>query len=159
MKNITLGNVHYLESMSEETHCFTATVKVDGKPFCEAKNEGHGGPTFFYPLNENDLGELERKIKQENPMVDTPYGTIPNSLELVVGDLLDEYLLNREVKKFATKLKKKIYLYDPKSDEILTIKKGIPNQTNLSAVKAKYPNMVVMNELDENGVREILFGQ
>ena len=46
---ITLRNFKSADFASEETLCFSAIVVFDGKPIAEAKNEGHGGATFFYP--------------------------------------------------------------------------------------------------------------
>lgn len=47
---IELKNVRYAAFASEETSCFQATVYVDGKPFCLASNDGHGGPDFYEPI-------------------------------------------------------------------------------------------------------------
>ena len=40
---IELKNLKTAEFASEETHCFEATVYLDGKRFCIASNQGHGG--------------------------------------------------------------------------------------------------------------------
>ncbi len=44
IKNLKL-NTHF----SQETHCFTATVYIDGKRAFSAENEGRGGPNNYYP--------------------------------------------------------------------------------------------------------------
>ena len=40
---IELKNVKHVESMSEETECFTANLYVDGKKIGAVSNRGHGG--------------------------------------------------------------------------------------------------------------------
>jgi hypothetical protein len=44
---ITLKNLKHAEFASEETHCYSATVYLDGKRFCLASNDGHGGPDRY----------------------------------------------------------------------------------------------------------------
>lgn len=53
---IQLKNLKIIDSMSEETVCFTATVYKDGKRIGTAKNEGHGGPTTVF-LDSGGIGD------------------------------------------------------------------------------------------------------
>lgn len=48
MSTIAVKNVRILESMSEETLCFEATVYVDGQRFGTCGNEGRGGPNTYH---------------------------------------------------------------------------------------------------------------
>lgn len=47
---IELKNLKTLASLSEETHCYTATIYVDGKPAFQASNRGHGGCDDYRPI-------------------------------------------------------------------------------------------------------------
>ncbi len=47
---ITIKNLKYAAFASQETSCFEGTVYVDGKRFCIASNEGHGGPDSYDAL-------------------------------------------------------------------------------------------------------------
>jgi len=47
---IELKNLKVAEFASEETTCYEATVWVDGKRFCIASNQGHGGPDSYDPI-------------------------------------------------------------------------------------------------------------
>ena len=62
-KIIGIKNLKYCEWMSEETNCFTATVTVNDEDFCHAQDEGKGGMTYFYPLEDrkdyDPIDELE----------------------------------------------------------------------------------------------------
>lgn len=44
---IELKNLKTAEFASEETQCYEATVYVDGKAFCIASNQGHGGSDSY----------------------------------------------------------------------------------------------------------------
>ena len=48
--NITLKNIKHNENLSEETHCFSATVYLDGKAAFGVKNAGHGGADDYYAV-------------------------------------------------------------------------------------------------------------
>lgn len=60
---ITLKNLKYAEFASEETACFEATVYVDGKRFCTASNQGHGGPNEFHPIKPQNYYDMENDIR------------------------------------------------------------------------------------------------
>lgn len=61
---IQIKNLKVAEFASEETLCFQATVYVDGKPFCEASNEGRGGENNFrkIPRGPQLLEDAIRKV-------------------------------------------------------------------------------------------------
>lgn len=50
---ITLKNIKHSEFASHETHCFEATVYIDGKRAFGVENDGQGGPNNYFPLNWN----------------------------------------------------------------------------------------------------------
>jgi len=51
MAKITLKNFKHAEFASHETNCFEATVYLDGKKFGNVENDGHGGCSFFWPID------------------------------------------------------------------------------------------------------------
>jgi G3E family GTPase len=50
--SITLRKFQHAEFASQETTCFEAEVLVDGKAFCIASDEGHGGEMRLDPLKQ-----------------------------------------------------------------------------------------------------------
>jgi hypothetical protein len=50
MLNIVLKNVKVMESLSEETPCFSADVYEGGKLIAHVSNHGHGGSNNVYPV-------------------------------------------------------------------------------------------------------------
>ncbi len=83
---ITVKNVKYSEFMSHETNCFEATVYVDGKRFCKARNEGMGGETIFYPFdNKITNADLYKKITDLNTVIQRHYE--PSKFDFAGGDI------------------------------------------------------------------------
>ena len=99
-KKIGIKNLRYCEWMSRETNCFKATVTVDDDDFCYAEDEGCGGQTIFFPLEETGsiedsnnykpIDELEQWCKNSLPKWTSKYVPEPMdmTLEILVGDLV-----------------------------------------------------------------------
>lgn len=97
---IELRNVKYAAFASQETHCFSATVVIDGAVVGTVSNEGHGGSDDFRPW------ELEKRLdayaKTLPPIDCTTFGgegTMPSSAEMLIGDLMNEWLSARDLKR------------------------------------------------------------
>lgn len=45
---LELKNIKHTDWASEETHCYKASLYVDGKPVAVVSNDGHGGPDRDY---------------------------------------------------------------------------------------------------------------
>jgi hypothetical protein len=62
---IEVKNVKFVEAFSEETFCFTASIRVDGKKVGEASNRGHGGNTdLMYKDGYPHKSETHKAIKE-----------------------------------------------------------------------------------------------
>jgi len=93
---------------SEETTDFTAEVWVDGKLVAHAENDGHGGNTNVSPVNPTASNFLK--------VVDDYFSKLPKyvpenckfaiqpSLEDTVDNLLEDFLVAKDKKKFEAKL-------------------------------------------------------
>ena len=46
---LEMKNIKHSEWASEETHCYQASLYVDGKPFAIVSNDGQGGSDRDYP--------------------------------------------------------------------------------------------------------------
>jgi len=109
---IELKNVKYAAFASQETSCFSATVYIDGKKAGEVENGGYGGCDNFHPH------ELQQRL-------DAYGATLPKTIdyldglsnrddggyemaqdaESLIGDLLQDYLVTRDLKRIlSTKL-------------------------------------------------------
>ena len=105
---IILKNLKHFESGSQETHCYTASIFVDGKKFATVENDGHGGCDNVHPIDGgwNAVRELEERIKATFPRIESEYfedGMEP-SLEIICGDLVNAFLLKKKFKKVMRRI-------------------------------------------------------
>ena len=145
LKNLSLNT-----SISEETHCFRASVYINGKRMFTASNGGNGGPNFYspsdfktgkeafeeamslareearqYTLKKIELGEdLQWAIDDERLKDEL--------IDWLIADLINEQLTLKEMRKT---IKKKVIVYDPKSNDILHLGKDKPTDEILEKYK------------------------
>lgn len=105
----TLSKVSHNARLSQETHCFTAVLNVNGKPYFEVSNHGHGGPDMNNPLPGQTLADFQVKESEVEAYVKTlpktkfEGGEMDESLECIVGDLMNDHLISKEVKRKLSK--------------------------------------------------------
>lgn len=139
--DFALKNVKYFAAGSEETHCFEATLYIKGKRSLIVSNDGHGGPDNFRPAAKgvapNSIWPFIEQINKDLGQTLCPVGdtdlTVPLDLEIVVGDLMNEWHRDNEVKRI---LKRVSYIkqdgnvyqlaakYKPTPDVLAIIKKA-----------------------------------
>ena len=103
---IELKSIKFSEAMSEETNAFTANLYINGKNVGYCKNQGHGGCTDY-----NSNTPEDRKVIQEAeayckalPKTKWKGMEFDQSLESVIDQLLEDWLKEKEVKKFEKKM-------------------------------------------------------
>jgi len=106
-ERITLKGIKHAAFASEETHCFQATVYFDNKKVGTVSNEGRGGCDYEYPTDNNGWDKMESYIDTLPPIM-TDY-RLPNadgepftykeSLEGICCDLLNDWLIEKDVKR------------------------------------------------------------
>lgn len=153
--NIELRKIQYAAFASEETSCYSAQVWVDGVHVADVSNDGHGGCDHQRPAKGKvyaDVEALNAKIKATYPPRDTgmilkgkPFITQPD-LEDVCGQLLEEHLLTKEVKRV---LNRTVAYVDPEKKAVFTYKKMTEPQKDqlIVALLAKKPTAKVLNRL------------
>lgn len=110
---IELKNIQTAAFASEETHCYEASLYVDGVKWGTVSNEGHGGPDLFYGFGGKtyeDIKALDERIKATFPKVDVShfYGDgekheMDQSLEVLCGELVNDHLMARTLKRDLSK--------------------------------------------------------
>lgn len=136
-----LKAVKYLAANSEETHCFAAKLYVDGKFSTEVSNAGHGGCNSY--SNYDAVDRIDKRLNKE--IIKTEFGDLKNNLEIVVGNLMNDYLADKQLKTILRRISfinsGQLYQYPAK------IK---PIKHNLEAIK-KRPDFkkdsILLNEL------------
>lgn len=139
--NITLKSVKHNERLSRDSHCFSATVYVDGKKMFGVMDDGWGGcmETFAVKGGVKDVNAKEAEIDAE--LAKTPRERKPqhdelglpeldNCLEFVVCDLVNQFLVDRAIKK---DLRRITYMV---GDEMFEVKLA-PTAENIKRIKAQ----------------------
>ena len=116
--NIQIKSLKHFAELSEETHCYHATVYIDGKRSFIAKNDGHGGCDDYLALEGHDRDTMWALVKKADEYCKTlpkepasfidsktgkPYMHQPD-LESVICDLVNDELTRRDLKKTLRKI-------------------------------------------------------
>ncbi len=99
---IELKNVKHMASLSHETHCFTATIYVNGKKAGTAENRGNGGNTDIY-WGDKQLRDKARQYIATLPTRhygdgEAVYSQIVDE-EIYVDDLLQDWLVKKDYRR------------------------------------------------------------
>ena len=104
MSTVELKNLKHAAVASEETHCFQATVYIDGKREGTVSNEGTGGPNTYSP---SSLQDTLNAIAAKMPPIDmSEYGVrepLPQSDETLIGGIVDRMLEEKQIKRICAK--------------------------------------------------------
>jgi len=147
---IELKNIKRAEFQSEETHCFQASVYIDGKAAGTVRNSGHGGPNEYHP---HELWERLEAFAKKQPPVDYQTIELFKDADWVINDVLEAELIRKDMK---AKMRQRILLWDAQKKELYQTNK-IPNLTEkmvrdyAERMKKERPEVEVMNlmPLDE----------
>ena len=151
---IELKNLSHNVTFSEETHCFRASIYINGKRMFCAENRGCGGPNDYSPFTlylgkygeafeeAMSLAREEAKrytLKKIELGEDLQWaidafgdGKSNELIDWLITDLINEQLTLKEMRKT---LKKKVTVYDPKSNDILELGKDKPTDEILEKYK------------------------
>ena len=104
---LELKNIKHTEWASEETHCYQASLYVDGKPVAIVSNDGHGGCDRDY-----DHPKFKGDYRATMKAVDAYFKSLPKTdacdifpegmeqeLEFWCADQVNNFLVSRELKK------------------------------------------------------------
>lgn len=157
--HIELRNIKHTAWASEETHCYQASLFVDGEKWGTVSNAGHGGPDNFDGIDGRsytDIAALNARIKDTMPPIEFEGGSLTPDLELICGDLVNDYLRTRE---FNRAMKSKVLFVKPGFDGVwqVPVKKPVPLWMVLDTMKAKHPDYTYLADLPVEQARSIYF--
>jgi len=155
---LILKNIKYAAFASEETHCYEATLYANGKAVAKVGNDGHGGPDRVYETNKETMKAVYAYIDSLPKEVtdikesDGTFWEMDQSLETICGNLVNDFLVLRDVKKA---LKRVIYT-KPNSTDIWELKpKWKPTPDFLAEFKKENPTYRILNSLPVDEVVKI----
>ena len=156
---IGISKLKHSPSLSEETNAYTAVVLIDGVPAFDASNHGTGGADMYHRIkgyDGPDEREIDAWLKATTPQIDCHGMMLDNSLEMVVGDLVENEL---QRKRLARLLNTKILVMDKENGEdALFTYKGKPTPEALASVSKAIAAGKIKGKL-VNGADEAVMAQ
>lgn len=163
--SIEVKNLKYAAFASEETHCYSATIYVDGKRFCIGRNDGHGGCDMYDPIDHkkpgsnktlwDEISKLNERIKidragdfETKKRADGSEFTIGPDFEWLVSDAVADALYVRDYKAAL----RKQWLFTKKGDGGLYYyakDKRDPDGKMCEIIMERNPGAVILNNLPE----------
>jgi len=143
---IELKNIKHSDFASQETHCYEASLYIDGIKVGKVFNDGHGGPDGFYPdsVKGRTLYEAAEAWLATQPVEGYDF---TSSMEIACGDIVNEWLVVKDVKRV---LRTKVVFTDPSLDGLRQMSwKGCRKITpaHIRIARERYPNATILNEL------------
>lgn len=162
---LELKSFKYSAFASHETDCFEATLYLDGKRLAIVSNSGQGGCTEVHPFGKKPyqeaLAPLSEYIKTLPPVeFGFAPGTFDPDIDYVISELVEEKLVEKDVKKYAKKAT--ILDADGKTLRSWGVRSNAKAWLTLHREKIErdYPGCFIfaLNSV-EDGVRALLDGQ
>lgn len=125
---IELKQIKFSEAMSEETNAFTADLYINGKKVGYCRNSGHGGCTdynSYSPELRPVIAEAETYCKTL-PKMEFSGTKFDQSLESVIDELLEDWIIAKERKKMEKRMETGILWGKPKSGAYTYLNYKIP---------------------------------
>lgn len=156
MKNLTLKAIKYMASLSEETHCYTADLYLDGVRIAQVGNHGHGGCDFQHAVGGFDLAALDREIKETYPSQPNTFDALlimHQDIESICNELVSDFLIVRDIKR---SFKKKVVLVRAEGG-IIDVGYKVAMTAEMERkvrehVAEKYPNAIILNGLTDEEI-------
>lgn len=110
---LELKNIKHSEFASQETHCYQASLYVDGKRVATVGNDGHGGCDYQHPVSKEAAAKLAHaidwcKLNRRNKYDD---------LEGRCCDMVNDWLYTKDAKRIL----KKVCYINPDDNEIYSL--------------------------------------
>ena len=156
---IELRNIKHTAWMSEETHCYQATLYVDGQRWGSLRNTGRGGCDEFDGINGygwDDIRELNQRIKETVPPYEYEGKSLDQDLEMICGGLVNEWLRDRD---FTKAMKSKVLFTKPEAQGIwqVSVKKPLTLETTLAVLRSKHPQYTYLADLPVAEAKTLYF--
>lgn len=156
--NIELKNIKHTAWASEETHCYQATLYVDGVKWGTVSNQGHGGCDDFYgeTRSDGDLRALNKQIAETYEPYTYGDKSIEQDLDMVCADLVNQWLRDKD---FNRAMKSKVLFTKPDTQGVwqLGFKKPKTLWMMLDVMKAQNPQYTYLADLPVDEAKAIYF--
>ena len=157
--NLEMKSIKHFASGSEETYCYTAVVYLDGKPFADVSNDGHGGCDRDYSHNKfkgdyratmKKVDEYFKSLPNTDPCEYFPEG-IEQTFERWCHDQVCTYLYRKDMKKALKKNK----VVQKKNKEGKMSLWDYDHRYTSETIKRSFPEAIILNDLPEDEALKI----
>ena len=156
--NIELKNIKHTAWASHETHCYQATLYVDGVRWGTVSNQGHGGCDDLHGENKSydEIKELNDRIEETYEPYQYEGYTLKKDLEMVCHDLVNQWLRDKD---FNRAMKSKVLFTKPDVQGVwqLDVKKPHTLETTLTALRSANPQYTYLADLPVDEAKAIYF--
>jgi hypothetical protein len=169
--NLEMKSIKHFASGSQETYCYTAVVYLDGKPFADVSNDGHGGCDYVHPHDKSPLTKVQGAWRKKYDEIEEYFASLPNldvgvhdwmpeglsqSFELWCGEQVTNFLDKKELKR----LMNRCVVAQIKRDGELKVyqwnkPKGKPDWLLKEMIKKENSNATILNDLSEADALDI----
>ncbi|CAH0354500.1 hypothetical protein [Sphingobium sp. CECT 9361] len=145
---IELRKLRIIKALSEETPCYTAEIWIDGTLAFHASNRGHGGADNYRQVGAITEAEVNSWLSVNRPTRSFHGMSFEPDLENEIARLMDEaehlgLLRRRRRTNVITIEDGEVYTYPLK---------GRPAATLIAAIRAKKPDIEIVNETGGAGL-------
>lgn len=145
---IELRKLRTIKALSEETPCYTAEIWIDGALAFHANNRGHGGADDYRQVGAVTEAEVSNWLRANRPQRSSHGMTFDPDLEHEVATLMDQAeqhaLLRRRLRTHIVTIEDGVVYTYPL--------KGRPAAVIAAAIRAKKPDVEIVNEAGEPGI-------
>lgn len=150
---IKLKNIRHNAAMSEETHCFSASLYVDGVKIGTIGNRGHGGCDEFHG-DRDAYARADTWCRANLPKWGTEYDEKwrDTDLEMHICDLVNRHLIRQDMKRM---MRTKI-LFVENGNLMQVSYKGTRkiDQRHIDNFRQRHPGVVPLNDMPEDKALE-----
>ncbi|MBK3745800.1 hypothetical protein G3A39_42340 [Paraburkholderia aspalathi] len=157
---LVLKSIKYMATLSEETHCYTATLWLDGKRVAAVSNHGHGGPDMQHFTDADAEKRIVAHFAAMPPsdmglmMHDVPFMSQPD-LESWCGERVTDFLILRDVRRVTARkvmgmVGEAELTWANKPADLDKV--AADGKTIRGAIVAKYPDIIILNGLDDAAI-------
>lgn len=138
---IELTAIRYAAFSSEETNCYAANLIIDGRKIGTVGNDGHGGCDHFHG-DRAAFAVADAWCKANLPRWHHDGQSFGTDLEMRCGQLLDDWLAARELKKT---LRSNVLFTDARDGKLYQVRhRGAVDRT-IAAVARAHPGAAILN--------------
>ncbi len=169
--NLEMKSIKHFASGSQETYCYTAVVYLDGKPFADVSNDGHGGSDYVHPHDKTPFTKVQGAWREKYQEIEEYFASLPKvdvgkyewspegfdqKFEYWCADQVSNFLTKKDMKR---RLNRCLVAQIKEDGELKVVEwnkpKGKPDWLLKEHIKKEYTDITILNDLSEADALEI----